>query len=257
MKKINKLIVLMFIAFSSFITVNAVVKPNSDFYLLDQANIFSESQKNEIINSSYQINEQTGAQIVMVTVKSLDNMSIENYAYDLFNEWQIGSKNDDNGLLILFAPNEREYRLMSGPGLEDIYTARYLGTVRDDVLLPGLKSGNYADALMSTYNTLVSRLSDKYPNLSITPLTVVNYPSGNNQNSVGSLISEMIWMLIAFSVFGSFAIFLMPRRRRGYNRHRSPYYGGSYNRGRTTSRPRSYSRGGGGRSFGGGVGGKF
>lgn len=256
MKKIVNILLVMFVIISSQIQVNAVVKPNNDFYVLDEANVFTPAQREEIINTSTQVYDQTKAQMVIVTVKSLDGMSMENYAYDLYNSWQIGDKDLNNGILIVFAPNEREYRIMTGPGLEDVFTARFLGTVRDDVLLPGLKTNDYGLALMQTYNVLLLKLQTKYPEMIIKPLDVKEVHLGERPNE--SLGSELISMLLLLSLFGVGGLLFMPRRRNRYGRSR---YGSPYNRSRMnnqrSSYPRRSSRGGGGRTFGGGIGGKF
>src|SRR5215208_3678732 len=64
------------------------------------------------------VESETSAEIAIVTVASLDGMSIEEYANRLFKEWGIGQKALDNGVLILVAPGERQMRIEVGYGLE-------------------------------------------------------------------------------------------------------------------------------------------
>jgi uncharacterized protein len=53
-------------------------------------------------------------------VKSLEGGSIEGYANQLFNKWKIGMKNEENGVLILIALEERKTKIEVGYGLEPI-----------------------------------------------------------------------------------------------------------------------------------------
>jgi uncharacterized membrane protein YgcG len=74
--------------------------------------------------------QQTGAEIALVTVPSLDGATVEQYANTLFKEWGIGKKGLDNGVLVLVAPAERKVRIEVGYGLERYYCGV---TIRPDV----------------------------------------------------------------------------------------------------------------------------
>ena len=64
----------------------AVVQPDDDFYVLDQADVLTEELETSIIRQNQTLYRQTGAQICVVTVDFLDGQSIDDYAYTLFNE---------------------------------------------------------------------------------------------------------------------------------------------------------------------------
>jgi len=63
---------------------------------------------------------------VVVTLKSLQGTSIEDYGYQLGRQWKIGQKDSNNGVLLIVAPNERKVRIEVGYGLE--------GTVTDAII---------------------------------------------------------------------------------------------------------------------------
>ena len=113
-----KLIVIFFIFFS-ILKVNslAIVNPTSDFYVNDYANILDSETKNYIITSNQKLYSQTGAQIVVVTVKNLEGQSLEEYSTELFRNFGIGDKNQNNGVLLLLALQERQCRIEVGYGL--------------------------------------------------------------------------------------------------------------------------------------------
>ena len=65
----------------------AVVSQTSDFYVNDSAGVLDNSLKNYIISTNKSLYSQTGAQIVVVTVNSLDGVAIEDYANKLFRQY--------------------------------------------------------------------------------------------------------------------------------------------------------------------------
>ncbi|HAS72974.1 MAG TPA: hypothetical protein DCS67_02390, partial [Clostridiales bacterium UBA8960] len=72
--------------------------PTSNFYVNDFAGILSAETEKLIMDTSVPLAEKTGAQIVVVTVESLNGQDIESYARGLFNQWGIGDAQKNNGL---------------------------------------------------------------------------------------------------------------------------------------------------------------
>ena len=96
----------------------AVVNPTEDFYVDDYAKLLDNDTKEYIIKINKELYSKTGAQIVVVTVPTIGNNSIEEYANTLFNNWGIGSKQKNNGVLMLLSLQERKFRIEVGYGLE-------------------------------------------------------------------------------------------------------------------------------------------
>ena len=101
--------------FSSF--VHAISFPNLTGQIVDAAGILT-PQTQEKIRTVLALSDQT----VVVTIPSLEGLSIESYGYQLGRYWGIGNKNKDDGVLLLVAPNERSVRIEVGYGLEEILT---------------------------------------------------------------------------------------------------------------------------------------
>ena len=92
-KKNFKIIAFTLIVSSLFmLTSKALVKPTTEFYVNDYANLLSDEVKENIMNTNKQLESQTGAQVVVVTVENLENQSLEEYATDLFRSFGIGDK---------------------------------------------------------------------------------------------------------------------------------------------------------------------
>src|SRR5208282_5282256 len=87
-----------------------------------------------------ELEQRTGAQMAIVTVKSLDGEQIEQYASDLFKQLGIGQKKQDNGVMLLVAPNERKYWTEVGYGLEPVINDARAGDA-GRLLVPYFRNG--------------------------------------------------------------------------------------------------------------------
>ena len=117
-------------------------------YVTDLAQVIEPATKVKIEALCTEVQQKTGAQIAVVTVRSLDGRSREDYAADLYKQLGVGSKKDSTGVLLLLAPQERQYKIEVGYGLEPIINDARAGDV-GRAMVPDLKSGNYSGAVMS------------------------------------------------------------------------------------------------------------
>lgn len=122
----------------------AYTSPGKPVGLLnDFAKVLSAQDSVTIGQKLIDLNKLTSAQVTVVTIPNLGNETIETYAVKLFQEWGIGVKGKDNGLLIIVAPNDHEARIEVGYGLEGTVTDLQAGNIVNKVMLPAFKSGDY------------------------------------------------------------------------------------------------------------------
>src|SRR4051812_3312567 len=86
--------------------------------IVDQANIIPAETRNAIEPKLVDLEQKSGIQLVVATVRSLNGQDIEPYANELFRAWKLGEKTKNNGVLLLVAPNEKRVRVEVGYGLE-------------------------------------------------------------------------------------------------------------------------------------------
>lgn len=122
----------------------ADIHPES--YVTDLAGVVDEETKGRIEELCTEVDQKTGAQIAVVTVKSLDDQPIENYAHDLFKAMGIGDKKDNRGLLILLSPSEHQYRIEVGRGLEPVIVDAKAGDI-GRAMVPLLRQGDPSGAI--------------------------------------------------------------------------------------------------------------
>jgi uncharacterized protein len=115
-------------------------------YVTDLATVVDEETTARIEALCTEVDQKTGAQIAVVTVKSLDDQPIENYAHDLFKALGVGDKKDNRGLLILLSPFEHQYRIEVGRGLEPIIVDARAGDIGRG-MVPLLRQGKTSEAI--------------------------------------------------------------------------------------------------------------
>jgi uncharacterized protein len=123
--------------------------PKAQGYVNDFAGILN-SRVSAVLESELRAAErQTSAEIVLVTVPSLEGMTIEAYANGLFNEWRIGKRGKDNGVLVLAAPAERHVRIEVGYGLEPVLPDGLAGEIIRTDFLPAFRRGDFANGILA------------------------------------------------------------------------------------------------------------
>jgi uncharacterized protein len=142
-----KILQIIFLCMILIPVANAVEYPSPAGYVNDFANLLSPGDIVRLNNEITAIEKATTVEIAIVTVDSLQGVSVEEYAVKLFEKWGIGKKGKDNGLLILVAKNEREYRIETGYGLEGTINAARAGRIGREIIEPNFKKEAYGEGL--------------------------------------------------------------------------------------------------------------
>lgn len=124
-------------------TVRGAEVPYLTGRVTDNAQILSPVTKKMLSDSLKAHENRTGNQIAVLTLSTLDGDNIEEYANKVFNEWKLGQKGKDNGILILVVPDDRRMRIEVGYGLEGTMTDLLAGRIIRDVMTPKFKNEDY------------------------------------------------------------------------------------------------------------------
>jgi len=119
-----------------------VVQPSEDFWYLDEADVLSDATEGEIFFANQRLYDACGAEIVVVAINSTGNMAIDDYAYTLFNEWEIGG-NSYRGLLLLMAIEDDNYYAMPGTNMGQYFDSATLRDMLNTYLEPDFAEKNY------------------------------------------------------------------------------------------------------------------
>jgi uncharacterized protein len=176
---------------------------HSTGYVTDLAGVMSAEKKANLEALCSELEQKTGAQLAIVTVRSLEGESVENYAVDLFKQLGIGSKKDNRGALLLVAPNERKYRIEVGYGLEPVINDARAGDA-GRAMVPSLRQGDYGRAAeIGAWQLAKYIADDSNVTLSGRPPT----PQHHREDDGGGnwVIFVIFGVIVLFSILGRFS----------------------------------------------------
>ncbi len=136
--------------------------PTGSIYVQDYAGVLSGETKTRINTVSTQLASKTKAQVVVVTVKTLEGSPIDEYGLTLLRQWGIGDKTLNNGVLLLVAVDERQSRIEVGYGLEGALPDAKTGQIQDTYMLPYFKKGDYDQGLLNGYLATIGEVAKEY-----------------------------------------------------------------------------------------------
>jgi uncharacterized membrane protein YgcG len=136
----------------------------TDAYVNDYAGVLDSSSEQTIRDLFQQLENDTGTEAVVVTVNSIrdygtGDSTIESFATNLFNTWGIGSWQEDNGILILVAVQDRACRIEMGAGYGHQYDSA-MQHVIDEHMLPYFKSGNYQTGIVEGSRNVIGSVTE-------------------------------------------------------------------------------------------------
>jgi uncharacterized protein len=127
--------------------------------VVDQAGVMTAQSKGDIEAKSKALEEKSGIQLAVATVKSLQGSDIETYANQLFRSWKLGDAKKNNGVLLLVAPAEHKVRIEVGYGLEGTLTDALSSVIISSAIVPRFKSNDFSGGIERGVDGIVSVLS--------------------------------------------------------------------------------------------------
>ena len=175
-----------------------VPAPVGDIYVQDFAHILTFNQKKKLIALGTYLDDQTGAQIAVLTINSLNNRTVEDYAVQALREYRLGGAEKNNGVLLLLSLQEREIKIEVGYGLEGALPDAKVGRILDTEALPFLKNDEIDSAIMNTYKKLFTEVSSEYQlNTEAVPDV---YEDGYQDSEGPSLLTILIFTFIVLGI---------------------------------------------------------
>jgi uncharacterized protein len=114
---------------------------------VDQADLLQPAQEAALDAKLALLEQQSGRQLVVATVRSLEGRPIEDYGYRLGRAWGIGQKGKDDGVVVLVAPNERKVRIETGYGARVFLTDAVSSVIIRNAITPKFKAGDMAGGI--------------------------------------------------------------------------------------------------------------
>jgi len=137
--------------------------PEKQTSVYDYANILSASEKAQLEEKLIRYSDSTTTQIVVITIESLKGEDVSQLATKWGQTWGIGgTKQDDNGVIILLAKNEKKIAINPGYGVEDRLTAGIGGTIIRNIIIPEFKAGSFYNGLDKGTDAIIDVFKGKF-----------------------------------------------------------------------------------------------
>ena len=193
MKKIHILLLTCFLLLSFAGKSQQIPDPMSPPRLVnDFAGILDANQARHLEQKLVNFNDSTSSQIVVLTVKSLNGLTKEEFADRVGEQWGVGQKGKNNGVVVLVKPkygNEKgDARISVGYGLEGVIPDALSIRIVNNEMIPYFKAGDYFTGIDKATNTLISLAKGEF--------TADQYKKKTRDGSVGIIVPVIIIILI-------------------------------------------------------------
>jgi len=132
--------------------------PKPQNYVSDFAGVLSPQTAYALDQLCSEVDSQAHAQIAVVTIKTLEDVPIEDFATQLEEKWGVGPKKNDRGILIILATQDKKRRIEVGYGLEGVITDEQAGQI-GRAMVPDLQQGNYDGAVTLAVTQIANRVA--------------------------------------------------------------------------------------------------
>ncbi len=200
----DKKILIITLLFFSIYFVNSLDVPVLKGYVNDYADMISSSVESELETKLKAFEDSDSTQIVILTISSLEEESLEEFSIKVAETWKIGQKNKDNGAIFLVSKNDRKMRIEVGYGLEGVITDLLAGRIIDHITAPHFQNGDMDKGFTETVNALIGSAKGEF--------TADKLPSTNPSKQKNFPISIIV--IITMFWFGFSKIF--PLKIRGF-----------------------------------------
>ncbi|XKM14359.1 TPM domain-containing protein [Orbaceae bacterium ac157xtp] len=127
----------------------------------DTVKLLSPAEFRTLNNKIMALENETGAQLGVLIIDSTKKETIERYANNIFNQWQLGRKGIDDGVLLLVALKDRTVRIEVGYGLEGQITDIYTQKVINEYLIPYFKQERYYQGIDKAVDVLIAKIKQE------------------------------------------------------------------------------------------------
>ena len=178
--------------------------------VIDQAQILPPESEARLTEKLTALKLQTQRELVVVTLKSLEGYEISDYGYRLGRHWQLGTKDTNQGAILIVAPNERKLRIEVGYGLEPVLTDGMSSLIINQQIVPRFKAGDMPGGIEAGTDAIIRQLALPADQAAQAAAAASARPA--KQKSEGIPLGLIIWMIFFFLFF---VLPIIRRARRG------------------------------------------
>ncbi|HLD39965.1 MAG TPA: TPM domain-containing protein [Candidatus Nanoarchaeia archaeon] len=180
-------------------------------YVSDYANILDENSEAQINALAEEIERNSTVEVAVLTIPSLDGGDIDQFAVETFHDWGVGKKDVNNGLLMVIAVEDREWRIEVGYGLEPIITDAMAGRIGRANFVDHFRAGNYGEGIYGAVLDVQKIIAND-------PEAISVYSESREEINEFKEIGWIFFSLFLFVVLTYLNIFLCRKIRTAYDK---------------------------------------
>jgi uncharacterized protein len=169
--------------------------------VVDTTGTLNAAQIEQLSQKLQTLHQQYGAQMQVLIVPTTQPEDAFSYSMRVVEKWQLGSKEKDDGLLLLIAKNDRKSQIQTGYGLEGVIPDIVARSLRLDTLSPFLRNGDFAGGINATIDETFKRISGE---VTAIPAQKKSNKKGGQPPWMGAVIFGAIVIAVLSNVMGSF-----------------------------------------------------
>ncbi|QGM81275.1 TPM domain-containing protein [Otariodibacter oris] len=182
---------LVLICFSTLSWADYPSVPDPFRYVTDYTQTLSPQDKQTLENALVDYGTKTSSQIAVVIIASTEGEAISSYTHNLFNQWGIGRKKENNGVLLLVAKNDRKLFIATGRGLEGALPDAIASSIIRNDITPYFKENRYAEGIAKGLSSIIAATQGEYQ-----PLVE------QDENEPNDFLTFILFAIIIFFIFG-------------------------------------------------------
>ena len=148
--------------------------PTLNTPVTDKADVINSSDEKALNQKLTNLSNETGIQVAVLTIPSLEGEALESYSMKVVEDWKLGQKGEDNGVLLLVSIGDRSLRIETGYGVEGDLTDTKCGLIIRNVITPHFQNGDYSRGIVQGVTAIVENVAVNFSENSDSPIIYEN-----------------------------------------------------------------------------------
>jgi uncharacterized protein len=157
------LLILLWSCPSYALTIEDISNPRQTYggWVTDQASILSDTTESQLNQEISQLKSSKGIELAVVTVTDTSPApSTKSFASELFNDWGIGNKRENNGILFLVSVKEHRVEIETGSGIEKVLSNSKISQIIEEEIKPRFREEKFDLGVIATTARLIAEFQD-------------------------------------------------------------------------------------------------
>ncbi len=192
---------LMLVAMLSSVPAAALEVPYLAGRVNDLAGLLSQETARQLESKLEQLEQATGAQVVVLTLKSLDGEPLEDYSMRVVETWKLGREGVDDGVLLLVSRDDRKVRIEVGYGLEPTLTDALSRRIISNLMVPEFREGDFDGGVSAAVDAIDATVRGQEE---LVPAGLMDSPKSDFFD--GDWVAALLFLGIFALVVGTFSL---------------------------------------------------